>query len=361
VKNHDIEEEEDVEISDNLNDEEEQVPFRYSITSYGADFLIDGIVRRMKDGDIIIPDFQRGFVWSYGKSSRFVESLLLGLPVPGIFLSKDPVTAQLIVIDGQQRLRTLQFFYNGYFLASDRIFALSGIESDYSGLTYDSLNPEDRRRLDNSILHATIVQQDEPSSDNSSIYLIFERLNTGGMVLRPQEIRACIYHGKFNELLKKLNQNDEWRQIFGGVHKRMRDQELILRFFAMYFDIADYKPPMKDFLNKYMAKNQQLEIQSEEKLTALFESTMKVAFEFLSSDAFKPYGVINAAAFDSIMIGIARRLLKGSISDSKKFSHRYRMLLRQPSYLDAINASTADPENINLRISKATQTFTDVE
>lgn len=101
--------EDDVKLQDDLGDEE-QIPFKYSITSYGADFLIDGIVRRLEDDSILIPSFQRGFVWSLPKASRFIESLLLGLPVPGIFLSKDSETQALIVIDGQQRLKTLKFF-----------------------------------------------------------------------------------------------------------------------------------------------------------------------------------------------------------------------------------------------------------
>ena len=359
VENSELEE--DVKISDDLDDEEEQVPYKYSITSYGADFLIDGIVRRMNDKDIVIPSFQRGFIWNLSKSSRFVESLLIGLPVPGIFLSKDPETEELIVIDGQQRLRTLQYFYEGYFIDPKRKFSLSGIDSVFSGHTYDSLSSGDKRRLDNSILHATIVQQDEPSEDNSSIYLIFERLNTGGMLLRPQEIRACIYHGRFNNLLKTLNENAEWRQIFGRVHRRMRDHELILRFFALYFDIENYNPPMKDFLNKYMAKNRDLQVQSADSLVDTFSRTIHTMYESVRASAFKPFGLINAASFDSVMVGIARRLERSGISDSRELERKYNELHRNETFISAISASTADPENVNRRISMAIETFADVE
>src|SRR5207247_11456077 len=94
-------------------DEEEVIPFRYSISSYGADYPVDGLVQRLRAGSIFVPSFQRGFVWTLPQASQFVESLLLGLPVPGIFLSKEEKTQKLLVIDGQQRLKTLQFFYDG--------------------------------------------------------------------------------------------------------------------------------------------------------------------------------------------------------------------------------------------------------
>jgi len=100
------------------------------------------------------------------------------------------------------------------------------------------------------IIHATIVKQDDPSEDQSSIYHIFERINTGGIQLHPQEIRTSIYQGTFCALLAELNTNTDWRAIYGPLSKTMRDQELILRFFALLHYRQDYARPMKDFLNK---------------------------------------------------------------------------------------------------------------
>ena len=166
----------DVEETEDEKEESlEEVPYQYKITSYGADYPVDGLVKRISDGDIIIPSFQRGYVWSATEASRFVESLLLGLPVPGIFLSKEQDTQQLLVIDGQQRLRTLQYFYDGVFEPTRRRFAITLQDSIFNGATYKTLSADDRRNLDNSIIHATIVKQDEPSDDQSGIYKIFER------------------------------------------------------------------------------------------------------------------------------------------------------------------------------------------
>lgn len=165
--------------------EDEELEFVYSITSYGADYPVDGLVRRVESGDIVVPEFQRKFIWPRSRIERFIESLLLGLPVPGIFLAREPESNRLLVIDGQQRLRTLSAFYKGVLRGQE--FRLSkGVQSQFVDRTYETLEPEDRRRLDDSIIHATVIKQDVPSDDESSVYFIFERLNTGGTLLQPQ-------------------------------------------------------------------------------------------------------------------------------------------------------------------------------
>ena len=170
---------------------------------------------------------------------------MLGLPVPGIFLVKEP-NGKHLVLDGQQRLRTLESFYNGVFQGKE--FSLENVQDQWRLKTYKTIHPDDRRRLDDSIIHATIVRQDEPTEDQSSIYLIFERLNSGGTFLQPQEIRVALYHGAFAALLSKLNGNSHWRALYGKKSPRLKDLELILRFFALHFYAASYRRPMKDFL-----------------------------------------------------------------------------------------------------------------
>ena len=116
---------------------EESIPYRYTVTSYGADYPVDSIVKRLEKQAIYVPPFQRGYVWSLAKASRFIESLLLGLPVPGIFLSRDPDSSRMLIIDGQQRLKTLQYFYEGIF--QGREFKLHNVEERYEGRTYRNL------------------------------------------------------------------------------------------------------------------------------------------------------------------------------------------------------------------------------
>lgn len=123
--------------------EEEPVPFTYEITSYGADYTVDSLVQRMNSGDIAVPNFQRDLIWNKRQRDRFVESLLLGLPVPGIFLSRD-AESRLLVLDGQQRLRTLQAFYAGEF--GGRPFALDAVQERFRGRTTGSCPPTESCR-----------------------------------------------------------------------------------------------------------------------------------------------------------------------------------------------------------------------
>ena len=219
------------EIDEVLEEEDEAVPFQYAISTTPRDYDVLSLVNRLKAGDIVIPQFQRGYVWSLKEASRFIESLLFGLPVPNIFLSVEPDTERLLVVDGRQRLSTLQYFYNGIWPLTKREFAVKGTgeKGKYESMTYASLTEADRRRLDNALLPAFIIKQDQPSEDNSSIYHVFERLNTSGVSLTPQEIRAAIYHGKFSDLLNEINKNTLWREIYGPENKFMRDEELLQR------------------------------------------------------------------------------------------------------------------------------------
>ena len=114
-----FEDEYDIDLRDNIDDETENEgsgSLKFTITSYGADYPVETIVARLNSDAFFVPPFQRNFVWSQRHASRFIESLLMGLPVPGIFLYKDAKTNRHLVVDGQQRLRTLQFFYEGNFL-----------------------------------------------------------------------------------------------------------------------------------------------------------------------------------------------------------------------------------------------------
>ena len=348
---------EDPEITDEVLVDDasvyETVPFEYPITWYGADLPVDGLVQRLNRGDVIIPAFQRGFVWDLSQQSRFVESILLGLPVSGIFLSTDADTKELFVIDGHQRLETLRRFY-----ANE--LALTSIESEFAGKTYDTLNPQDRRDLDNYILHATVVRQDEPSDDNSSIYLIFERINTGGERLRPQEIRAAIYQGELNELIGELNENPNWRSLFGKVDLRMRDQELILRFLALYFNSDKYKRPLTRFLNEYMGQNRHLKAQEEAEIREVFKKTMETIHDSLGDRAFKPLNRFVAAQFDAVAVGIANRLKQGDIQDRALLKQRYESLIEDDIFHQVISVGTDQPNSVERRLSMAIEAFSDI-
>lgn len=161
------------EVEEFFEEEQEVPPVQYDISSYGADYDVEGLVKRLNRKDILIPPFQRNYVWSINDASRFVESLLLGLPVPAVFLAKEE-SQKLLVIDGQQRLRSLQFFYNGFFNPREdekrqQVFRLAKVQKRFEGKTYQDLDEQDRIKLNDSLIHAIIVKQESPEEDNSYV------------------------------------------------------------------------------------------------------------------------------------------------------------------------------------------------
>ena len=179
------------------------------------------------------------------------------------------------------------------------------------------------------------------------------------MALAPQEIRSAIYGGKFNELLVGLNSNGDWRKLFGNKNKRKRDEELILRFLALYFRSDKYAPSMKAFLNNFMKRNRNLELYSEDLIRPLFENTVGTILNKIGTNAFKPTRAVNAALLDSLMIGIARRLKAGSIDSNIK--EQYENLCKNETFDRLIADTTSATENVKRRIQIATEAFSNVE
>ena len=301
--------------------------------------------------------FQREYVWPKSKADKFIESLLLGLPVPGIFLVKE-ATGRLLVLDGHQRLHTIRCYYEG--LIRGKEYRLTNVQERFRDKLFKELDTEDRRRIDDSIIHATVVRQDEPTEDQSSIYIIFERLNTGGVNLQPQEIRVALYHGELVRVLKALNEETSWRKLYGRKSNRLKDMEMVLRFFAFHYYSHDYNRPMKDFLNRYMASNRNLERQPEAELQNVFRTTTSVLENALGRRAFRPKGVLNAAVVDSLMVGVASRVKHKSIENLDCFRGRYEWLIADENYLRAIETGTSDENNVETRMRLAKEAFAEV-
>jgi hypothetical protein len=264
------------------------------------------------------------------------------------------------VIDGQQRLLTLRYFYEGIWPLTRKEFALKGVTSKFEAETYKTLSQDDRRRLNDSIIHAIVIRQEQPSDDDSSIYHIFERLNTSGVSLTPQEIRAAIYHGPFSDLLKELNMANPWRAIYGPVNKLMRDQELVLRFLAFFFDAEHYSRPMKGFLNNFMGKNRSLNRITAKEMTSAFLPTIQAAYDGIGDRAFRLARALNAAVFDAVMVGLARRLSLGPIKDYEMLKRRYLSLISDNAFGAVAAKATADEESVSKRLRLATKAFVDV-
>ncbi len=327
----------------------------YQITTFGADYTVDGLINRFDRGDIYRPDFQRNFVWTLPQASKFIESILLGLPIPSVFLYRDEETQQHLIVDGLQRLTTLHSFYRREFPGNGRIFRLTNVKSRFEGKSIDDLSSEDQRRFVDAVIHAMIIQQSTPSGDKSSVFHIFERLNSNGTPLQPQEIRAAIYHGPFQSLLYDLNQNESWRAIFGNVHRRSKDEELILRFLAFLFDSENYTSPMKLFLNNFMEKNGKFKIASESQCRNAFSSTIQLIHEALGPKAFRISRSLNAAIFDSFATAVA---MQGNMT-AKGVRKAYEALMNDENYVAFVSKATANEKNVEGRLAIAFQAIRD--
>lgn len=304
-----------------LVQEEEQAEahVRYEITTYPSDFTLEVLYNRWKTGEIEIPKFQRGFVWSQPAASLLIDSFLMGLPVPTVFFYVDEANKS-IVIDGQQRLKSIFYFFEGYFGEPDargkrKVFQLTGLSENnpFSGLTYaDIVDTDDGRKLRSSVLRAINIVQLSPKDERTAMFHIFERLNKGMVPLKPQEIRNCIYRGSFNKLLLELNKDANWRIILGRKQpdSRQKDVELVLRMIALSHSESAYKAPMKEYLNLFMATHQNEDepwLQSVE--TAFVRSTAAVV-EFIGDRPFRPEGRLNASILDSVLATIMQNVDK---------------------------------------------------
>jgi len=334
----------------------ESAPPDYQISTYPADFTLEVLHQKWKGGEIVIPEFQRRFVWKQVQSSKLIESFLVGLPVPPVFLYTDRKSQKFLVIDGQQRLKSIFYYFDGYFGPESldgtrKVFRLGGLsnESIYSGKTYDDLREEDQRKLKNSVLRAFVVQQLDPA-DDTGMYHIFERLNTGGTLLTNQEIRNCVYHGKLISFLNEINIYPKWRRILGkdAPDSRKKDVELLIRFFALR-DGSSYRRPMKDFLSKFMRKNRDASEEVFETSKVIFERTCNSVIASLGEKPFHVRAGLNAAVFDAVMVSFSKHL----DNIPKDIKNRYDDLIKDKGFDSAIRNSTTNEETVKERFSKA--------
>lgn len=321
----------------------------YKIRAYPADYTLQGLYDKHKDDEIMNPQFQRGFVWTLVQASRLIESFLRGLPVPAVFFNREPKSQKLLVIDGRQRLETIFSYFDHKWPDSDKQFCLKGVDPKWLGKSFEDLDDPDKIRLRDSVLRAMIVEQVDPK-DNTSIYHIFERLNTGGTALTPQEIRNCVYHGVFNDLLNDLNKTEEWRDILGrrNKDKRMRDVEFILRFLALLHEGKHYKKPMKKFLNDFMAEYRFDKTQIKT-FRDIFIQTVLAVHALLGNKCFRIKAGLNVAVLDSVMVTFAKNLKKIPLG----VKSRYNRLIKNTEFLDSVSLHTTDEDRVALRISLA--------
>lgn len=274
---------------------------RESITSEPNEYNVRTIINTIEDemvGTITIPGFQRHYVWTKKQASKLVESIICGMPVPQIFFfAKDD---KLMVIDGQQRLMTLFYFFKQKFpkksfrtlLKTHRLNDLPLENKEYfenfqldlparpgmvknrlDGKLFNELEREDKLRFYRYAIKSVTIKPNKSKGDGV-IYEVFDRLNSG-TTLKRQEVRRCVYDSPFYNMLYEINKNEKWRVLYGKKEqdKDMKDEESILRGFALLAN--NYVAPMQKFLDIYSSRARDFSNKQVTQLQRLFESFLE--------------------------------------------------------------------------------------
>ncbi len=225
-----------------------------------VDMTIRELVRMANEGELIrAPEYQRKFRWDEEAESKLIESIFLGLPVPAIYVAANP-NGSWELVDGLQRLSALIHFTAGDLNSSDALNAinrpaplkLSRLEKlpSFNGVSFDALPLPLRLSFYKRMLRVTALSD---KSDKEVRFDLFERLNTGGVALSPQEVRSCVYKGRFSEVLDELASYDKFKRLLKLQRKRESDgtrEEQVLKFFAYLDHRSKFKGDVKGFLNQ---------------------------------------------------------------------------------------------------------------
>ena len=359
MKGSDMENMEDIVFEDVEKQQDIEIPHEVrNLTTQAYDKSVSDVVRMITDKDLVLdPDYQRNYVWDNKKASKLIESIILNVPIPVIYVSEEQ-DCSWSVIDGLQRLNSLKRFFDGK-------YKLSGLEVLYELNKCDikTLPSKALRMLKNGLLRIVMVTAD---SNNDIKYDIFMRLNTGAVHLNEQELRNCLYRGRFNTFLQEEARNPRWLAMLGleEPHKRMTDRELMLRFLALSVNwdrglnqVTGYKGNMKSFLNAFM-KQYQNDSANLNYFKTLCQETISKVFAVYGVDAFRRINEdgtvtpINRAIMDAVMISAipyteeALEAKKDRIKEALFYNLNENNTFRQSTL-----SSTSDTKVLNLRIS----------
>lgn len=340
----------------------------FSVGQERNDFLLPQIVDFVKrDHWINIrPEYQRRLVWDAKKKSRLIESLFMNVPVPPIFLYEHDLN-RYEVMDGQQRLNTIIDFY-------ENKFSLKGLDywSQLNGYSYGALPPRVQRGLDRRRITATVLVAEKSSTASAMIELrkqVFDRLNTGGQKLVPQELRNCLYSGAFNDLLLELAGepvfNDLWEipkykdNIRGAniteklskntMFRRMADVEVVLRYFAFRGGKSKIRGAVKKILDQCMIEGQSLTEDTLSEFANQFRRDLSMAYDIFGANAFKlpegasAFGNHSQPFYDAIMVSFHRTSTKHAAL--RRAAQKLRVAVRK--------AVTANEESRALFVGRA--------
>ena len=358
----------------------------YDISAVPSDFNVMTLTQLVDNGWVRIPGFQRHFVWDLARASKLIESLILGLPVPQLFLYEQDRDRHLL-IDGQQRLMSIYYFKQQRFplrqrrpdlrrifdeegnipkgiIHNDEFFQdfklrlpehLPGRKNRLMGLKYSTLD-EYQTRLDIRPIRCIVIKQNGSSDDDSAMYEVFNRLNSGGINLRPQEIRTSMYHSQFYTMLNQVNLERDWRQLLQAVDPdlHMKDIEVLLRGFAMLVDGDEYRPSMVKFLNQFSKKCENNDVERNQYLRGLFLSFLQATRNLPERIFINKNNRFNIALYEATFTATcmdAYRRKRNVVKDIRQ--EQIDELKADATFIGASQHGTTRTENVQKRLERA--------
>ncbi|MGJ8739038.1 DUF262 domain-containing protein [Zobellia laminariae] len=319
------------------------------------DFTVSTIVEYISDKHIEIPMFQRGYVWNRAQASRLIESLIIQCPIPVVYLSQNS-DETLSVIDGNQRLTSISLYLNDG-------FPLTGLATypELDSFKFSELDPRFQRHIRNRTIRCIVILKDTHPQIK---FDVFERLNTGSVKLNPQELRHGIYNGPLIRAIEKLSNISSFKKATSTTKdKRMKGEEMILRYFALHNNWENYEKPMTTYLNSYAESNRFYNEQAIETLSETFKSNFNKCMELYGEYTFKTFDAskkrmkANTALFDAQMISMT--IVNPTIEqlegiDKNMVIDRLTTLLDKEDFYNSLTKGTTDKNVVQKRINDYT-------
>ena len=321
---------------------------------------LGSLIEQLENDEIDLqPDFQRAAdVWDNVKKSRLIESILLGLPLPSFYFSEDPRSQKLSIIDGLQRICAIRDFI----LKEDEPLKLEGLQflKNFEGLTYSQLARPEVKRIKSLKITMNTLRKGTPLDVK---YIIFQRVNTAGVPLTPQEMRHALNQGPAAIFIKELASMESFKKAtnYSVESKRMQDRDFVNRFIAFFIGYQDYMGDLDMFLNDKMGELNKMTSEQRDDIRVSFDKAMKCCYEIFKKDTFrkrykqedrrKP---ISKSVYDTLSVNIAWLSDKEQsllLKNAEAFKAGMIRLFNDKKFDFSISTGTGQKYNVDLRFT----------
>ena len=364
----------------------------YEVDCLPNDYNVTTLVSLIERGYMKIPSFQRNYIWKRDMASKFIESIIIGLPIPQLFLFERERN-NFLVIDGQQRLVTIYLFKKQRFPKNNQGRAIirdylskgepipdqkligddfedfklklssTGQKNALNKLTYDTLSTitdyDFKGEFDfNRTIRTITIKEFNADENDSAMFEIFSRLNSGGVMLRPQEIRMSIFYSLFyQKMVSDFNKYPEWREFLGKREPdlHMSDVEALVRAFAMLETSDDYRPPLKNFLNNYSKMAMDFDEEDIEKRWNLFKDFWESCKSLETNEFRNGKNKFVVSLFESVFVAVCEMIQHEGLNGRTIDIDSLESLKLDKDFINASQGNTASFSSVKTRLLKARQ------